>query len=144
MRAACALRAVGACDSVSLSHVNTAFRAWAALCLVFAAALITAGAHAATSSTAAAVNVCPTTKGKSKVGTVHAQVNFVNQTGKTVSVYWLNYSGKRVFYKKLLAGKRYSQPTYLTHPWLVLDPSGKCVAYLVTNSQLQTLVIRAT
>ena len=134
-----------ALDCVSLSHVIRArFGSSATVCLVVAAALITAGADAAPSSTAAGANVCPTTRGKSKVGTVHAQVNFVNQTGKTVSVYWLNYSGKRVFYKKLLPGKRYSQPTYLTHPWLVLDPSGKCVAYLVTNSQLQTLVIRAS
>ena len=123
--------------------IPTRFRASAAACLFLVSALITSGAQAAPSSTAVAANVCPTTKGKSKVGTTHAQVTFLNQTGKTVSVYWLDYKGKRVLYKKLLPGKRYTQQTYLTHPWLVLGPSGKCVAFLVTNSQLQMVVIRA-
>jgi hypothetical protein len=118
------------------------WRASAAICLLVVSTFAAAGAHAAPSSTVAAANFCPTTKGKSKVGKTHAQITFVNQTGETLSVYWLNYSGQRVFYKTLLAGKRYTQQTYLTHPWLVLDPNGKCVASLTTRVRRLTYVIR--
>ena len=113
-----------------------------AIGLTFVVAMAAAGAQAAPSATGAAANFCATTKGKSKVGKTPAQITFVNRTGETVSVYWLNYSGQRVFYKKLLDGKRYTQRTYLTHPWLVLDPRGKCVASLTARSPSMTYVIQ--
>lgn len=113
-----------------------------ALGLILVWAMVAAGAQAAPSATGAAANFCGTTKGKSMVGKTSAQITFVNRTGETVSVYWLNYSGKRVFYKKLLNGKRYTQRTYLTHPWLVLDPRGRCVAFTIARSPSMTFVIQ--
>ena len=114
-----------------------------AIGLVFVVlAMAAVGAQAAPSATGAAANFCATTKRKSVVGKTPAQITFVNRTGETVSVYWLNYSGKRVFYKKLLDGKRYAQRTFLTHPWLALDPRGKCVASIVARSPSMTYVIR--
>jgi hypothetical protein len=114
-----------------------------AIGLIFVVSTMAAvGAQAAPSATGAAANFCATTKRKSVVGKTPAQITFVNRAGETVSVYWLNYSGQRVFYRKLLDGKRYTQRTYLTHPWLVLDPRGKCVASIVARSPSMTYVIR--
>jgi hypothetical protein len=109
--------------------------------IVIVSAIAVAGAQAAPSATGAAANFCGTTNGKSKVGKTPAQITFVNRTGETVSVYWLNYRGQRVLYK-LLNGKRYTQRTYLTHPWLMLDPRGKCVGFTIARSPSMTFVIQ--
>lgn len=37
-------------------------------------------------------------------------------------IYWLDYQGRRKFYKHLFAGQSYTQQTYMTHPWLVTAP----------------------
>lgn len=53
-------------------------------------------------------------------------------------IYWLDYNGKRVFYKHIFAGDVYRQPTYLTHPWLVTapEPGGGewCIAIYVPGA----------
>jgi PEP-CTERM motif-containing protein/von Hippel-Lindau disease tumor suppressor protein len=38
-----------------------------------------------------------------------------------VDVYWINYSGDRVFYQTLAADSSYVQDTFLTHPWLIVE-----------------------
>src|SRR4051812_33471849 len=48
-------------------------------------------------------------------------LNFVNRAMVGVAVYWLGYDGQRVSYKWLEPGESYTQPTYATHPWLVID-----------------------
>jgi len=55
-------------------------------------------------------------------------VQFINETGQTVLVYWLNYSGARVLYKTLGPSQSYLQQTYVTHPWVAADTAGTCVA----------------
>ena len=89
-----------------------------------------------------AANACTVNQAKSVASTKSAQITFVNQTNETVRVYWLNFSGQRVLYKSLPAGQSYTQNTYITHPWVVLDPSGKCVGSLTAAMPSQTYVIR--
>jgi hypothetical protein len=86
-------------------------------------------------------NPCVVNQPTSLEGKTAATITFVNKTNETVSTYWLNYSGQRVFYKALLAGQQYNQPTFLTHPWVVLDPNGKCVGSVVATAPTQTYVI---
>jgi hypothetical protein len=50
-----------------------------------------------------------------------ANIDFINELNFAVSVYWINYTGDRVFYQLLGANSSYSQPTFITHPWLVLE-----------------------
>jgi von Hippel-Lindau disease tumor supressor len=52
---------------------------------------------------------------------VEATLKFVNKSGKTVKVYWLDYEGDRKLYQTLQDGESYDQPTYLTHPWVITD-----------------------
>jgi VHL beta domain len=48
-------------------------------------------------------------------------LRFVNNSPANVNIYWLDYEGKRVFYRSLSVGEQYVQQTYLTHPWLITD-----------------------
>jgi len=52
---------------------------------------------------------------------VHTRVHFVNCTTGEVALYWLNYQGREVYYRSLLVGGEFFQPTYLSHPWVMRD-----------------------
>jgi hypothetical protein len=57
------------------------------------------------------------------------QVTFVNRESVPIRTYWLNYDGRRVFYREVPPGQSYVQQTYVTHPWVITDnPQGRCVA----------------
>ncbi len=60
-------------------------------------------------------------------------VTFVNQLDEAVRVYWLNFSGRRVFYRDIEPGERYRQQTFVTHPWVITNSNtehgaGQCLA----------------
>src|ERR1700730_15340174 len=65
---------------------------------------------------------------KSLNGNVPTSVDFENQTTQTVRLYWLNYTGARVFYAAIAPGAAYLQSTFVTHPWVVADLSDTCIA----------------
>ncbi|MFF5260323.1 hypothetical protein ACFY4C_15365 [Actinomadura viridis] len=48
-------------------------------------------------------------------------VEFVNTRNDAVNIYWLDWAGGRVFYRRLMSGDRYIQQTYVTHPWVVCN-----------------------
>lgn len=56
-----------------------------------------------------------------------AVIQFANSTGRTLKIYWLDFEGQRKFYRELKTGQDYRQPTFLTHPWIAVDSTGKCV-----------------
>ena len=58
--------------------------------------------------------------GQSINGRTQAGIVFINDLNFAVDVYWINYSGSRVFYHTIAGGEFHVQQTYLTHPWIVL------------------------
>ncbi len=84
---------------------------------------------------------CIITKDRSVTGTTRTSITFVNESGGTVRVLWLNYSGGRQLYKTLAPGARYVQGTFLTHPWVVVDEAGRCIGYVLPEPK--TYVIHA-
>lgn len=54
-------------------------------------------------------------------GNTSTSVTFWNVYWNPVTVYWLDYSGSRVNYATLGAFGSYTQPTYVTHPWIATD-----------------------
>lgn len=54
-------------------------------------------------------------------------ISFINNTTSTRRIYWLNQEGARIRYHELESGQRSSQPTFVTHPWLVADGEDRCV-----------------
>ncbi len=56
-----------------------------------------------------------------------AAIIFLNGTNRPLRVHWLDFRGDAKFYRELQPGEAYRQQTYLTHPWIGVDPSGNCV-----------------
>ncbi len=52
-------------------------------------------------------------------GAQTAQIDFIDHLSEDVDVYWIDYSGDRVFYGDLGPDSSYIQETFLTHPWLI-------------------------
>ena len=83
---------------------------------------------------------------KSIEGTVPTSIKFQNQTTGTgnVSVYWIDYSGQRVFYNSLGPGQSYVQQTFLTHPWVATDGANNannCLGIWLPTESSDTAVI---
>lgn len=57
-----------------------------------------------------------------------------NQTSVTLTLFWLNFQGRRIKYFDLTPGMTRSQGTFVTHPWVVADSKGGCIRlFLVTD-----------
>jgi hypothetical protein len=44
-------------------------------------------------------------------------LRFLNCTGRTVKVYWIDYEGNRKLYRELSLGESTDINTFVTHPW---------------------------
>lgn len=93
---------------------------------LIATALVTAGLTFSMAGAAEAQSRCPGEGGvRSLAGDTPTSIQFraVGENDETqFKIYWLDYQGRRVFYKHLFAGQSYTQQTYMTHPWLVTAP----------------------
>lgn len=63
------------------------------------------------------------------------QIRFSNEGGQTVSLFWLDYQGRRVFYHDLSPAGAWNQPSFATHPWLIVGSDGACRAIYVATTQ---------
>jgi len=83
---------------------------------------------------------------KSLTSNSRLDIDFVNQSGKTVNIDWLNNFGVAVRYRTALAsGSTYAQPsTYVTHPWLITDSTGQCQGiYVATTTTKKTITLNS-
>lgn len=72
----------------------------------------------------------PFSSENSNVSTV---VHFSNATCQTVRIIWYDFIGLPVLYNILGPGESYEQPTFLTHPWIVVgDQTGPMGVFLPT------------
>lgn len=64
---------------------------------------------------------------KKEVASSHSHiavtVDFVNRTGKTLKVYWIDWNGKPVYYRTITNGQTKRQITYTGHVWRLVDVS---------------------
>src|SRR5712692_8855128 len=65
---------------------------------------------------------------RSGQSTAPTSIEFVNRTAAKINVYWLNGTGRRVFYNSLAPSQSYVQSTYVSHPWVVTDAQSRCLA----------------
>lgn len=79
---------------------------------------------------------------RSVQGNVNTNVKFVNRTNHEVRTYWLDYSGRRVFYKAIPPNGNYTQPTFQTHPWVITDQRDSCIEIFVSNQPSAVVEIR--
>ncbi len=71
-----------------------------------------------------------------------ATVIFTNYLESEVQIYWINYQGKRVLYRKLAPGDSYRQQSFFTHVWLATNRDGNCVGLFLVDRQLDRFGIR--
>jgi len=64
-------------------------------------------------------------------------VTFTNRHGAKVSLFWLNHVGAREAFAVIKDGETYTQNTYLTHPWLVMDQFNRCIDLFVPEDGSQ-------
>jgi len=79
---------------------------------------------------------------RSMQGNVHTQMQFINRSHQEVRTYWLDYSGRRVFYKAIPPNGSYTQPTYQTHPWVVTNQANNCIGIFISNRPFENAEIR--
>lgn len=71
-------------------------------------------------------------------------LDFVNRTAGTISLHWIDFSGRLVHYADIRSGETHPQQTYVTHPWIALDRDGRCRGVFVPNGPgTHTVVIGA-
>jgi hypothetical protein len=79
---------------------------------------------------------------RSTASAVGTTVEFVNLSGSIKVLYWLSYTGERYRFATMLNGWYYVQPTYVTHPWVVADEAGTCIAIYAPTAEPSTATIR--
>ncbi len=53
-------------------------------------------------------------------------IDFTNNAGRRINLYWLDFNGQYKLYRTLVPGERYRQSTYMGHPWIAADRRGAC------------------
>jgi hypothetical protein len=80
---------------------------------------------------------------KSTDGDVEATIKFVNKSGKTIKVFWIDYDGERKLYQTVNDGNAHEQMTFLTHPWLITDEDGNAWYVYYPDGQPRTVEVVA-
>jgi hypothetical protein len=63
---------------------------------------------------------------RSQVSEESLELDFQNATDVSMTLEWLDFDGGRVRYAVVEPGQSYRQQTFVTHPWLAVDPKGSC------------------
>jgi WD40 repeat protein len=66
-----------------------------------------------------------------------------NKSGKTVNVYWIDFTGERKLYGTLRDGEDYQSGTYVCHPWLVTDEADNPLSVYYPTAEPLTADITA-
>jgi len=76
---------------------------------------------------------------KSLPGTVSTNLVFRNTRPRNISLFWLNYEGRRIFYSTVRNSAQYEILTYISHPWVVVDEQGKCLELVLPGKSTATV-----
>jgi hypothetical protein len=86
----------------------------------------------------------PALNAKSMTADHPTTVQFVNNAGVPVEVYWRDYQGSERLYQTLQPGQSYLQSTFATHPWVARDATThRVLASLIADVDAQNLVVSA-
>jgi hypothetical protein len=64
---------------------------------------------------------------RSRKSNISTEITFINDTGGSVRLYWINFEGERQLYAQIPPGQRVHQPTFVTQPWIVVDTEEQCL-----------------
>lgn len=78
---------------------------------------------------------------KSEGSSFPTSIRFTNPTPHNVSLFWLDFHGERVAYRTLRSGEAYTQATYFSHPWVIVDSHGACLKIVLPGSTTRAVTI---
>lgn len=64
-----------------------------------------------------------------------------NQSARAIQLFWIDYDGRRRPFLSLGPGETGAQPAFFTHPWVVADTSGRCIAIYYARNTDRTIII---
>ena len=68
-------------------------------------------------------------------------ITFKNYRGSTARIYWIDFNGTRKLYASVEHGQSHVQPTFMTHPWVVTDDTGRCLGLYLPEGPNREVVI---
>jgi prepilin-type N-terminal cleavage/methylation domain-containing protein len=74
--------------------------------------------------------------------TKKAELTFINQTSIPVKLYWIDFSGARVFYYDVMPSQKLKVKTFLSHPWVAADSSQVCLGIFTAQGKNSAAIIQ--
>ena len=74
--------------------------------------------------------------------TFKTQIKFVNDSGKTVKIFWMDQNKTRQLKATLKDGKDEKFDTFITHPWLVTDKDENAIAIYWPDTEPRTVKLK--
>jgi von Hippel-Lindau disease tumor supressor len=107
------------------------------------AALLVAGAVPCGSVVASsAASTCPSEAAlRSQNSARKTRIVFLNARHGVINVFWINYQGRRQFFRSLAPGEKWSYDTFATHPWVVTDAGGGCLGVHFADAGADAITI---
>jgi hypothetical protein len=98
------------------------------------AMLLATGARAKPAASPAKAATCHITLTHSVGGGAATKVRWVNDGSVPVGVYWLNYTGFLVYYESIAPHASFTQTTFRSQAWVMLNGAFDCVGFFDTSN----------
>lgn len=80
---------------------------------------------------------------KSRKGEMRVDLIFDNQSNDKLTLYWIGYDGKRQKYGTIKPKTKFTQSTFLTHPWVLARGTNDCFGLYWPDGQTRTILIES-
>lgn len=80
---------------------------------------------------------------KSRLGEMPVDIVFDNQSSDRLTLYWIDYEGKRQKYATIKPRTTFTQSTFITHPWALARGTNDCYGLFWPDGQTRTIVIES-
>ena len=80
---------------------------------------------------------------KSRKGEMPVDIVFDNQSNDRLVLYWIDYNGKRQKYGTIKPKTKFTQSTFLTHPWALARGTNDCYGLFWPDWQTRTILIES-
>ncbi len=80
---------------------------------------------------------------KSRVGEMPVDLVFDNRSSDKLVLFWIDYNGKRQKYGTIKPRTKFTQSTFLTHPWALARGTNDCFGLYWPDGQTRTIVIES-
>lgn len=105
------------------------------------AALVLAGLTAHAAAQPLAPGCAEEARLRSLNGDRATELTVVNAGKAERLMFWLDYEGRRVLYRRIAPGMSLTQPTFASHPWVIADGDGRCRRIVVSSPEAMRVEI---